>query len=147
MSCCTRYNTLASITVLCGFGMLFLTTSLNYLERPILKIMVDQQQSNESSPVLTTNNTEAVQEVTEKELALEPLTFDQTMKSRAAHLEEECKKYHQSGGGVGLMEELHPKKYFLERDKKFLWCPVYKASSSNWFHYLYNISPEHQVHT
>ena len=70
----------------------------------------------------------------------EDLSFQDLMSRRSGRLRSECERsrFKSAGKGEEEEEDFNPRKYFLERERKFLWCPVFKASSSNWFHYLVN---------
>ena len=66
------------------------------------------------------------------------------MESRRKAVATACK-----GGNLRVMDYggQHPyKELYLQREEGLLWCPVYKASSSNWLSYFIKLARVTEVH-
>ena len=60
------------------------------------------------------------------------------MLQRQVGLKEACKKHGLDIPGKDPLHQANPWEYFINRERKFVWCNVFKSASTSWM-YVFNI--------
>lgn len=60
------------------------------------------------------------------------------MLQRQVNLKEGCKKHGLDVPGKDPLHQANPWEYFINRERKFVWCNVFKSASTSWM-YVFNI--------
>lgn len=95
--------------------ILYLNRKLNLESRPSPSVLQKKKETNLTAPV----------------------TIEDIMKTRIAWLNRSCRKL---GLDRKMDDELHrpkPWEYLIGKDKKLVWCNVFKSASSSWL-YIFN---------
>ena len=67
------------------------------------------------------------------------------MDSRRKAVAKACREGRRNSKAVHSREQHPYKELYLQREEGLLWCPVYKASSSNWLSYFIKLARETEV--
>lgn len=107
------------------------------------KLSQNKMSLNKETPTTTarTNVTQPSDKVTSDKVTQssnELTRFKALMTDRKELMTRECEKLKRRGSAVLLSSNYQ--NVIVMKEKDIVWCPVFKASSSTWLHYLFDIS-------